>query len=239
MTAALRPYASKVGGSPIMVNYIESSPLTAGDVVIVGGIAAVALVDIPAFTGGQPLDAVSVFGGIYACVADGAITLGQEVYWDNTNHKVTLTATGNQRFGFSVAGPSGGLEGAGTTTDGDILYVFHRPTGAAQSISGTIGASTAAAGSTTTDAGVLPAGTAQTYPTTAADGTKGVRISATDKVTGRILFIGNQAAAILKVYPPTGGNINGLGVDAAFSSVSGKGVVIQCLSSAGNTWLAW
>ena len=27
--------------------------------------------------------------------------------------------------------------------------------------------------------------------------------------------------------------------DAAFSSASGKGVFIYCLSSSGNTWLAW
>ena len=54
-----------------------------------------------------------------------------------------------------------------------------------------IGASTAAAGSTTSDAGVLPAGTANVYPTTAANGTTGVRIHANDQVTGRQLFIGN------------------------------------------------
>lgn len=103
-----------------------------------------------------------------------------------------------------------------------------------------LGASTAAAGTTTADAGVLPAGTGTTYPTTAADGTKGVRIHANDKVTGRVLFIGNGVAnQILKVYGPSGATINGGSADAAFSSVSGKGVVIQCLNSTSNTWLAW
>jgi hypothetical protein len=107
-------------------------------------------------------------------------------------------------------------------------------------MSTSIGASTAAAGTTTTDAGVLPAGTATTYPTTAANGTTGVRINAADKVTGRMLFIGNGVSnQILKVYAPSGGTINGAAGDAAFSSVSGKGVVIQCLNSAANTWLAW
>lgn len=103
-----------------------------------------------------------------------------------------------------------------------------------------IGASTAAAGSTTADAGVLPAATAEVYPTTAADGTKGVRIHADDKVKGRRLLIGNGVSnAVLKVYAPSGGTINGASVDAAFSSVSGKGVMIMCLSSDDNTWLAW
>jgi hypothetical protein len=104
---------------------------------------------------------------------------------------------------------------------------------------GTIGASTAALGTTSANAAVLPAGTGQIYPTTAADGTVGVRINVADQVTGRTLFIGNGVAAqILKVYPPTGGTINGAAADAAFSSASGKGVTITCLSSAGNTWLA-
>jgi hypothetical protein len=104
----------------------------------------------------------------------------------------------------------------------------------------TAGASTAAAGSTTTDAGVLPAATHSVYPTTAADGTKGVRANASDKVTGRLILIGNGVAnQILKVYAPSGGTINGGSADAAFVSVSGKGVILYCLSSAGNTWLAW
>lgn len=103
-----------------------------------------------------------------------------------------------------------------------------------------IGASTIALGTNSATAAVLPAGTAGTYPTTAADGTVGVRVDVADQVTGRLLLIGNGVAAqILKVYPPTGGTINGAAANAAFSSASGKGVVIQCLSASGNTWLAW
>lgn len=103
-----------------------------------------------------------------------------------------------------------------------------------------IGASVAAAGSTNADAGALPAGTAGVYPTTAADDTKGVVINAADKVTGRMIFIGNGVAnKILKVYPAAGGTINGAAANAAFSSVSGKGVIAVCLSSGDNTWLAW
>lgn len=101
-----------------------------------------------------------------------------------------------------------------------------------------IGASTAAAGSAVGDAGALPAGTANVYPTTAADDTKGVVISSADKVTGRRIFIGNGVSnKILKVYGPSGAVINGASADAAFSSVSGKGVVAICLSGPGNTWL--
>lgn len=104
----------------------------------------------------------------------------------------------------------------------------------------TVGASTAAAGSTYADAGALPAGTGSVYPTTAADDTKGVIVSTSDKVTGKVLFIGNGVSnKILKVYGPAGAVINGAAANAAFSSVSGAGVVMICLSGSGNTWLAF
>jgi hypothetical protein len=99
----------------------------------------------------------------------------------------------------------------------------------------TVGASTAAAGTTTGDAGVLPAGTGGVYPTTAADGTKGVRINAADAVAGRQIVVGNSAAAILKIYPNTGGTINAGAADAALSTTSGKGAILTCIG--GNAWV--
>jgi hypothetical protein len=102
------------------------------------------------------------------------------------------------------------------------------------------GASTAAAGSTNADAAALPSGTSSTYPVTGADDTKGVIISAADKVTGKVVRVGNLVFnKIIKVYPPNGGTINGASANAAYSSGSGKGVILQCLSGAGNTWMAW
>jgi hypothetical protein len=65
-------------------------------------------------------------------------------------------------------------------------------------------------------------------------------VHADDKVSGRMLFVGNGVSnQILKVYPPTGGTINGAAANAAFSSASGKGVILYCLSATDNTWLAW
>ena len=99
------------------------------------------------------------------------------------------------------------------------------------------GASTAAAGSTTSDAGVLPAATSRVYLTSGADDTRGVRINAADQVTGRKLYIANGVSnKILKVYGPSGAVINGASADAAFSSASGAGVTIICTSGSGNTW---
>jgi predicted RecA/RadA family phage recombinase len=149
MATAARPYAAKVGGNPIMVPYTKASgSVIAGDVIVTGGIPAVAIVDIPAFTGGETLDAVSTFGGIYACMADGAIGVGVQVYWDATNKKVTLTAAGNTIFGFTVAGPTGGFEGTGTNADGDTAYVFHDPASILYSSSLQVRATTALAKTT-------------------------------------------------------------------------------------------
>lgn len=98
-----------------------------------------------------------------------------------------------------------------------------------------IGASTAAAGSASGDAGVLPAGTSRFYPVTAADGTKGVRIHADDDVIGReIVIINTVNSAVLKVYPPTGGTINGGVADASLNTASGKSMRLVC--TAALTW---
>ncbi len=180
--------------------------------------------------------------GVYLDQSQNLHLNGGKVYDAN---EVDITATLN---GVATAAVAGVAEASkvpvlGASKDLDALTVTALTTSAlanAGTETDTPGGSTAAAGSTTTDAGVLPAGTAKVYPTTAADGTKGVRVHASDKVTGRMLFIGNGVSnQILKVYAPSGGTINGAAGDAAFSSASGKGVIIYCLSGSGNTWLAW
>jgi hypothetical protein len=97
-------------------------------------------------------------------------------------------------------------------------------------------AATAAAGTDSTNAGVLPAGTAGIYQTSGADGTKGVRINAADAVPGRTIVVTNPVAAVLKVYPPTGGAINAGATDAALSSTSGRSVTLTCVTA--TTWAA-
>lgn len=130
----------------------------------------------------------------------------------------------------------GGVQSASTWA---LLQTFTAGIHVVGTLTRTPGASTAAAGTTTADAGVLPAGTSSVYPTTAADDTAGVRVHASDKVTGRSFFVGNGVSnKILKVYPPSGGTINGAAADAAFSTASGKGCWLHCLNSTANTWLA-
>tara|TARA_R110000868_G_scaffold2917_1_gene19879 strand:+ start:156 stop:602 length:447 start_codon:yes stop_codon:yes gene_type:complete len=99
------------------------------------------------------------------------------------------------------------------------------------------GASTAAAGANAGNAVALPSATSSVYPVTAADGTTGVKLANAEKVSGKVVFVANLVStAVLKVYPPAGGTINGAAADAAFSTVSGKGAILICLSGSGNTW---
>lgn len=185
-------------------------------------------------TGGAALSTNGTGG---AATITGGVATGT-----GTGGAATLTggaSAGASGTAGSVAIDAGAAAGgtAGTVTIGGSnasSVIF------AKAITQGVGASTAAAGSAAGDATALPAGTAQIYPTTGADDAKGVKLTASDQVTGRMIFIGNGVSnKILKVYPPSGGAINGASADAAFSSASGKGVIICCLSSGGNTWLAW
>ncbi|MEN6532727.1 MAG: hypothetical protein ABFD89_03640 [Bryobacteraceae bacterium] len=139
--------------------------------------------------------------------------------------------------GMLACNDSGGANtGLVRDNNGDALANLFRGTGVVI----TPGASTAAAGSDSAGAGALPAATSGVYPTTDADNSKGVRVHSSDLITGKVLFIGNGVSnKVLKVYPPTGGTINGASADVAFSSASGGGVILICLSSAANTWLAF
>ncbi len=75
---------------------------------------------------------------------------------------------------------------------------------------------TAATGSTQADAAALSNTGYQLV--SGADGTKGVKLP--DLGRGGSMEVKNNAGAILKVYPPTGGAINGLSANAALSLAS-------------------
>jgi hypothetical protein len=103
-----------------------------------------------------------------------------------------------------------------------------------------LGATTAAAGSTNADAAALPAGTAEHYPVTGADDTKGVIVHAADqKTSNRVRVLNGVSNKILKVYPPAGGTINGGAANAAVSTVSGHGITLLCTDGTANTWYAY
>lgn len=214
------------------VDYIPGGAVAAGAVVVVGNTPYVTKLDIAA----GKLGALHRVGLFDVAKANEAFAAGDDVYWNPTGDPYLGTAgTGaaskSGPYHMGTVPPNGAVIANATT----VQVVLGSRAGGL-SVSGT---TTAAAGSATGDAAVLPAGTARVYPTSGADGTKGVRINAADQVTGRTLYIGNSAAAILKVYPPTGGTINGGAANAAVSSVSGKGVVLICIDGTANTWLSF
>ena len=173
--------------------------------------------------------AASAATGLKITAAAAASGLAVAVISSGTNENLTVDAKGSGTI--TIGATSTGAVTIGATSQ---ALVVPGP------LTRGVGGSTAAAGSSTSDAGALPSGTAGVYPTTGADDTKGVIISTSDKVTGRTLFVGNGVSnKILKVYPPSGGTINGASADVAFSTASGKGAIVVCLSSGGNTWLAW
>lgn len=103
-------------------------------------------------------------------------------------------------------------------------------------LTGGVNTTTAAAGTNQGNAATLPSLNGQVYPVSGANGTVGVIIAAADNVTGRTITIANLAAAILLIYPPSGGTIGAGATNAAFSTVSGHGAMLTCLNGAAGQW---
>jgi predicted RecA/RadA family phage recombinase len=221
-----------VGGAASLVGGRGSGNAAGGAAAVTGGAGG-------ATTSTGAGGAVTVTGGAGGATSGtgGAVTVagGAGTAGNANGGALSLLAGAKQGSG------THGVANLGTSNTSAInIGAASVATVIAGPITGSIGASTAAAGSTYADAGALPAATASVYPTTAADDATGVIVHANDKVTGRMLFIGNGVAnKILKVYGPSGATINGGNANAAFSSVSGKGAIMVCLSSGANTWLAW
>jgi predicted RecA/RadA family phage recombinase len=220
-------YAQFRSGRPVFMPYAPPSvAVNAGDIVIIDNVAFISHLDIAVGYQGE----LATMHGVYILPANGAISVGSDVYWDPVNFLVTPNPlAGCVKLGMLLAGPTGLLSGAGPVTSGDLCYVLHQPGNTQQSI----GASTAAAGNAYTNAGTLPSG-CKCYPTTASDGTKGVSINILDQLAFRQFYVGNGVSNHpLVVYPPVGSSINGAATNAGYTGASGEGVWCTCLSSTG------
>lgn len=94
----------------------------------------------------------------------------------------------------------------------------------------------ASAGSVQGDAAAL-SGTRFFHQVTGADGTKGVILAAAGvNDVGEIHTILNTTAGVLKIYPATGGTINGASANAAFSALTGIKPIV-CYTTAASTWI--
>lgn len=102
-------------GSPVMIDYTPSSGNVAAGQVIQATDAASNTVEVGlscliAHTAieNNTLGAVAAYGGVYDVVNLNNAANYAQVYWDDSNNKVTTVSTNNARFGFIVADGGGG-----------------------------------------------------------------------------------------------------------------------------------
>lgn len=88
--------ATYVHGTQDKIDYTPTSATDAGTVIVQGDLVGITNLDIEA----DRLGALSI-SGVWDITKDTstAHTVGQKVYWDDTNKKLTTTASGNKRIG--------------------------------------------------------------------------------------------------------------------------------------------
>ena len=73
------------------IDFRPETPVAAGDIFFIGGIAAIAKLDIPAYN----LGALSITGVFDIAKNGSSFEIGNDVYWDDTAHKATSTENAN------------------------------------------------------------------------------------------------------------------------------------------------
>lgn len=198
------------------VQVASSGGNTQGDIVALsdGRVGVVSGVNAIADGDQMTLDTMGQFDILKNATSD-TYALGAPVYYDATN-KVAKTASAS---GYLYAGRCIKASANGDVyvyTDLNAVTIRRLPT-----------AAVAAAGSAQGDAAGLIEGF---NVVSAADGTKGVVLPTA--VAGMVVYLKGTAAAVLKVYPATGGAINALSANAAISLASGATPAIFVASSA-------
>lgn len=95
------------------IDYTPSSDVDVGDVVIVGELVGIAVRPIVA----DELGALNINRGVYRFTGDSSdIDIGDPVYWDASEEKVSVTSTGNKFLGVAVSNCAG---------DDSPVDVFH------------------------------------------------------------------------------------------------------------------
>jgi len=192
----------------ITAGYIR--PLTAGD-----AFAGVAYEECDNTSGSDGTLSVKVWvqGDFeHALTSSSAANNGAPVY-ASADDTVTLTGPGNTPVGFQVAKPATNMIVLRLRT----IFSFAGPNVAAP----------AAAGSSQADGVAL---VSEVNFVSGADATKGAILPPTP-VVGRRVRVINTAAAVLKVYPATGGTINALSANAAISMAANTSADFEASST--------
>lgn len=92
--------------SGTVIDYVASSPVTSGQVLLIGTRIGVALAAIASGATG----AVQVLGIFtIAKLSTDVVAAGALLYWDNTNSRLTTTASGNTLAGYATAAAGNGV----------------------------------------------------------------------------------------------------------------------------------
>lgn len=205
-----------------LIDYTPVAAVSAGDVVVINGVVYVAPLDIAA----GALGALNVRSALKVPKKTGAIAAGDAVYWDTAGSPNTGTASsgaaGNTPVGYLM-----GVAIAAALSADDYVYVERAGVRPPVASRGQVNADVAATGSTNADAAAVLEGLTVV---TGADATKGVILPTA--VPGATVEIKNGAAAVLKVYPSAGAQINALTATTGGLSVAANApVIFRCKSA--------
>jgi predicted RecA/RadA family phage recombinase len=193
-----------------LIDYTPAGAVTAGDVIVLGGVVYVAPCDIAAST----LGVLNARSALKLPKKTGAIAAGDPVYWDATGSPNTGTASSGAAFN-TPCGPLAGQAISAAVSGDDFVYVERAGTRPPSPSRTQINADVAAAGSVQGDAAAILEGFTVV---TGADGTKGVILPT--PVAGMRVEIKSTTAAVLKIYPTTGAAINAIAANGAYSAAS-------------------
>ncbi|MDO4584895.1 MAG: DUF2190 family protein [Planctomycetia bacterium] len=105
---------------PVLIRNVKlTQNVMPGDVIITGNRPEIS--SVRAFSGDDAVG-LEYFGGCYEGVADGALTKGDECYYDPATGKVTKTASGSYHLGYVSFAPA-------NCADGSRVTIIHVPNG--------------------------------------------------------------------------------------------------------------
>lgn len=210
------------------IPYTPAGAVTAGQVVFQGNLCGIASTDIAAST----LGSLNINDVHKVPKVTGAITVGSPISWNATGDPVTGTA-GTGAANASGIGKLMGVAVLAAASGDDYVYVKINKT----ALTGV--QTVAAAGSTNADAGSITANAPiNVIVATGADATKGVILPAA--AAGTIYVVKNidAANAILKIYPPSGAQINALTATTGALSMAANTCAVFAFSSATQVYTA-
>lgn len=208
------------------IDYTPGTAVAAGKPIVIDDIVGITNRDIAANT----LGALTIAGVFDVEKVTGAVTNGQDLYWDSDGDPVGGTAGSGAMTTNAADGVFAGIAvkaaaESDTTVRMALVPGRRMPRLAVKAV--------AAAGSAQGDAAALIEGL---NVVSAADGTKGVILP--PAAPGMVVKVKGTAAAVLKIYPATGGAINAISANGALSLASGA-IPVELVAASATQWYSF